>query len=302
MLNVPGPPAVMSNLIATDLTAVHPARTPLSSLAVANRMQTLPSHVDKAATRKLLAQSGAKGIDDTPTPATRSRKGAGGKGVGAGGFKALDLVELARLGIAHQPFNTTHGSKGATWTAIRNALVTSCGAHLDDLSTIAVQHKMEGLVAYKKNPDSADCEVKFIATLLKGTSYDITIQSSLERLEQQWDDAKDKSDAVKEKLRKKQEEDTVGAPEVFTTTASASALPLTSSSAADNVKHGADVKLEANTNTEPPAKRRRQSVRRESSGNSAELLQTIKEDSHKRQAHQKRVVEYMERDKSGRMT
>lgn len=168
MPNVPGPPAVISNLIATDLTAVQSpprptkytlpplninnssARTPLSSLAVANRMQTLPPHVDKAAARKLLAQSGAKGIDDTPTPAMRSHKGAGGKGVGAGRFKALDLVELARLGIAHQPFNTTHGLKGATWTAIRNALVTSCGAHLDDLSTIAVQHKMEGLVAHKK--------------------------------------------------------------------------------------------------------------------------------------------------------
>ncbi|KAF9029428.1 hypothetical protein BDZ89DRAFT_719784 [Hymenopellis radicata] len=91
MPNLPGPPAVMSNLMANDLTTVQspprptkytlppldvddsPVRTPLSS-AVANRTETLLPRIDKAAARKLLAQSGAKGIDDTPTPAARSAR------------------------------------------------------------------------------------------------------------------------------------------------------------------------------------------------------------------------------------
>ncbi|KAJ7600238.1 hypothetical protein C8J56DRAFT_1073011 [Mycena floridula] len=203
------------------------------------------------------------------------------------------VTQKPRAIVDRRPFLAPHGRKGPTWTGVRNDLVKKQGARLECITGAVIQHKMEGLVHYKKDPDSVDKEVKTIAKVLKSNSYDITIQAILERLETQYDEAKDKSEAAKEKLRKKAEDDQIGGEEIRN--ASKRGLVKKHQQALTSTSQGGTTTEESDSESKPssskhPAKCRRLNSRREdSSSSSMDLLDILKKDAETRGAHAERV-------------
>ncbi|KAJ6548359.1 hypothetical protein B0H19DRAFT_1378889 [Mycena capillaripes] len=142
----------------------------------------------------------------------RGRDGAekeneGNKADAGGGkriqFSANDLIHIARVAVDVKPFLAEHKSKGTTWQLLKDTLVQEGFPHRS-VRTDTIQHKVEGLVAFKKDPSKN----KKLANLIgEGTSAGITIAALLERLEDQHDQGKDKSDEAKAKIKKKSDED-----------------------------------------------------------------------------------------------
>ncbi|KAJ7734635.1 hypothetical protein B0H16DRAFT_1767130 [Mycena metata] len=116
------------------------------------------------------------------------------------------LIVLARAVVDEQPFLAAHKTKGATWDRVVERMRESREFSGAKLSTATVQQKAEKLVKFKKNP-TAKANEKLANIIGTGTSSGPIIGALLERLEQQHDDAKDKSDEAKEKIKQKNTED-----------------------------------------------------------------------------------------------
>ncbi|KAJ6530561.1 hypothetical protein B0H19DRAFT_1273571 [Mycena capillaripes] len=132
--------------------------------------------------RKAIGQSGVAGKK-------RGREGAekenatpaGKKGSNRIQFSANDLIHLARVDL--KPFLAPHNSKGQIWQLVTETLVDQGFRHLD-VRADTVQHRVEALVAFKKDPSKN----KKLANLIgEGTSAGVIIAALLERLEDQHD-------------------------------------------------------------------------------------------------------------------
>ncbi|KAJ7599820.1 hypothetical protein C8J56DRAFT_1037429 [Mycena floridula] len=245
--------------------ARHGALALITAGPVANNVLQPPAaprkSIDIEKARHLIGRSSA-----SPSATVTQKPRA----IGGRLWKGGDLVELARIAVDRRPFLAPHGRKGPTCTEVRNDLVEKQGVRLESITGPVIQHKMEGLVHYKKDPDSVDKEVKAIASILKGNSYDITIQAILERLETQYDEAKDKSEAAKEKLRKKAEDDQIGGEEIRDASMrglvkkhNINKCQQPSTSASTSTSQGGNTTEESDSESKPssiskrPAKRRR---------------------------------------------
>ncbi|KAJ7042822.1 hypothetical protein C8F04DRAFT_1175925 [Mycena alexandri] len=119
------------------------------------------------------------------------------------------LIILARAAVDAQPFLAAHGEKGSSWQSVVNIMKLDKEFRNTSLTANSVQHKAEALVAFKKNPNAQKSK-KLSSIIGQGTSSGIIIGALLERLEEQYDSAKDKSDDAKAKIKKKNDEDREG--------------------------------------------------------------------------------------------
>ncbi|KAJ7600444.1 hypothetical protein C8J56DRAFT_1038078 [Mycena floridula] len=267
-------------------------RTPLSSIKVDANFGVTPPSVLTAPqkkgvddeTRKLIGQSYSKPGDNfSPSVTHKARKfpspAVGGKGI----FHGPVLIELCRIAIGHNIYMTPHGQKSAAWEAVKNDLLKS---------------QVDGLVAYKKDPDSQDTHAKSVASTLKDGGYEITIQSIVKGLETQYDEAKYKSDGAKEIAKKKQEEDEAGGELIR----NASMRKFIKRTRSDEPVAGSSSTSKAVTvktddeGDERAAKRRCSRIRREGSGSSStgRLIKIIEEDMQSRKEYQERAEKQAE--------
>ncbi|KAJ7619954.1 hypothetical protein DFH06DRAFT_1234511 [Mycena polygramma] len=125
-------------------------------------------------------------------------------------YTADRLVTLASTAVDLKPFLAPHRSKGATWQALVDKLKADDEVFRNStISAASVQHKVETLVAFKKNKNPK--KYRQLANIIgKGAGVRVTIGALLERLEQDYDEAKGKSDEAKAKIKKKNDEDRDG--------------------------------------------------------------------------------------------
>ncbi|KAJ7911733.1 hypothetical protein B0H13DRAFT_1875566 [Mycena leptocephala] len=124
-------------------------------------------------------------------------------------FGGTQLIQLARAIDKCKPYLAPHGGVGDSWKATNQHLKAN-GFNLDVKYT-ALQTKAKALIAYKKDPTCE--EAKSVASHIKD-DVAILIASTLEKIEQQYDDAKDKSDAAKLELKEKLENETMAGDKV----------------------------------------------------------------------------------------
>ncbi|KAJ7575464.1 hypothetical protein C8J56DRAFT_1063414 [Mycena floridula] len=266
-------------------------RTPLSSIKVdANFGVTPPS---------VLTAPQKKGVDDETHKLIRqsfSKPAVGGKGI----FHGPVLIELCHIAVGHNIYMTPHGQKSAAWEAVKNDLLKSqVGACMPrDLKAQAVRHKVDGLVAYKKDPDSQDTHAKSVASTLKDGGYEITIQSIVECLETQYDEAKYKSDGAKE-IAKKLTNETEAGGELIRNASMRKFIKRTRSDepvvGSSSTSKAVTVKTD-DEGDERAAKHRRSGIRREGSGSSStgRLIKIIEEDMQSRKEYQERAEKQAE--------
>ncbi|KAK6981676.1 hypothetical protein R3P38DRAFT_3233757 [Favolaschia claudopus] len=144
------------------------------------------------------------------------------------------LIKLASAAVDLTAFLAPHKKKGVAWQAITDTLKKDKLLRRTKINAVTVQRKAEALVAFKKQ---------------KETSAGITIAALLEGLEDQYDQAKDKSDAQKEKIKKKADEDRVGGEAIRT--ASRIAFSKKSKKRARSPSPSAKSDDDAATDTEP---------------------------------------------------
>ncbi|KAJ6467548.1 hypothetical protein C8R47DRAFT_1201146 [Mycena vitilis] len=125
-------------------------------------------------------------------------------------YNAARLLKLASAAVDLEPFLAPHGSKVATWQTLVDKLKDDDEVfRKSTISAASVQHKVESLVAFKKNKNPKRYR-QLANVLAKKPAVRVTIGALLERLEQDYDEAKDKSDEAKAKIKKKNAEDRDG--------------------------------------------------------------------------------------------
>ncbi|KAJ7752348.1 hypothetical protein B0H16DRAFT_1837467 [Mycena metata] len=190
------------------------------------------------------------------------------------------------------------------------------------MTASTMQNKCESLVGFKKTP--GDPKYKTLAKLIgNNTSEAITIGALLERMEIQYDEAKDKSDEAKAVIKKKNDEDREGGEAIRQASMRTMCRKRSLSPASDDTDDNAtetdkdepvkpstpssslstiddDDKKKKNTDDaddnkkkkkaekKSSVKRRRLSARRSILGQDA-LFQLLKEDNERRAEHEKEV-------------
>ncbi|KAK6974775.1 hypothetical protein R3P38DRAFT_3481387 [Favolaschia claudopus] len=113
-----------------------------------------------------------------------------------------DLLQIGRAVVKLKPFLAGHGDVGKLWKAVNQHLRDNGFRH--EVASSTIQSKAHALVAFKKDPTCE--EARSVVSHIKD-DVAVLIASTLEQMEQQWDDAKDKSDAAKQEFKEKTEAD-----------------------------------------------------------------------------------------------
>ncbi|KAK6971427.1 hypothetical protein R3P38DRAFT_3242393 [Favolaschia claudopus] len=221
-------------------------------------------------------------------------------------FTGDDLIMIARAAIDVNPFIAPHGQKGSAWQQVVDNLEAQNFRH-KTISAASIQHKVEAMISFKKNPNGKH---KNLANVIgEGTSASITIGALLERLETNFDAAKDKSDEAKAKLKKKNDEDRDGGEAIRQASMGGLRKRARSPASDDDTDHDvgtprsrpADSSLDAldSDSDDSPAKgkkpsKRRRGMRRSHSGDADDLLALMKVENERRAVHDKRVAESLE--------
>ncbi|KAJ7175618.1 hypothetical protein C8R46DRAFT_1249156 [Mycena filopes] len=130
--------------------------------------------------------------------------GKGGKSV----YSSNNLIGLTCTCVDINPWIAPHGKKAAAWEETLSVAAAQKGFRHPGMNATTLQHKCEVLVGFKKDPEG---KYKNLAKVIgEGTSASITIGALLERMEIQYDEAKDKTDEAKVVLKKKNDEDREG--------------------------------------------------------------------------------------------
>ncbi|KAJ6611233.1 hypothetical protein B0H10DRAFT_1953194 [Mycena sp. CBHHK59/15] len=285
---------------------------PLREMAMNLPCGPIPSfHADSTTddTRKLIGQSTAK----LPTGSKSKRRSAGQEVVVAEPkaparpvFAGPDLVQLARAVAHKQPFLSAHGEVSTAWKDVNKYLKSKGFQH--EVKYTTLQKKAQALIAFKKDPKCEDA--KPVASHITGDTA-IIIAAALEQMEKQWDDAKDKSDDVKLKIKKKTEDDRFAGEEIRSASMRgrgqkrAATRSPSPSSDTDTVSPTApntaamgrlsalsSIELDDTvSNDKKKSKRRRVMDRRTDTpvSASADLVRILEKDSAQRQEHQKAV-------------
>ncbi|KAJ6533471.1 hypothetical protein B0H10DRAFT_2247163 [Mycena sp. CBHHK59/15] len=248
--------------------------------------------------RKAIGRSGAQTTGDgkeKKRARPKEKENVGGEGdTGTkpkGGFTGEDLIMIARAVIDANPFVAPHGQKGQVWQQVVDALWAQEFRHTT-ISAASVQHKAEALISYKKDPDGKHKNLSNI--IGEGTSASITIGALLERLETNFDAAKDKSEDAKAKLKKKNDEDRKGGDDEDGNTTDRETNTLsTRASAANSSLETINSDDDNATNGKKVSKRRR-GMRRSTSSDADGLLGLMKAENARRAAHDTRVAQSLE--------
>ncbi|KAK6984321.1 hypothetical protein R3P38DRAFT_2576127 [Favolaschia claudopus] len=116
-------------------------------------------------------------------------------------FDASDLIHITRVVVDLQPYLARHNEKGKTWALVVSTLLEQDFPH-KDISAGSVTNNL-----YSKEPAKNPQIANIIG---EDTSASIVIAALLERLETQYDQAKNKSDSAKAKIKQKNDEDRKG--------------------------------------------------------------------------------------------
>ncbi|KAJ7839282.1 hypothetical protein B0H13DRAFT_2677249 [Mycena leptocephala] len=162
-------------------------------------------------TRRLIGNSGAvkeKGRKTKKNQENPDVAADGSTKVGKSVYTGDDLIAIARASVDINPWIAPHGRKGPAWDAALALLVNQKGFRHPNMTASTLQHKAEAMVSFKKDPHGKN---KNLANVIgDGTSAAITIAALLERMETQYDEAKDKTDDAKAILKKKNDTDREG--------------------------------------------------------------------------------------------
>ncbi|KAJ6468104.1 hypothetical protein C8R47DRAFT_1223396 [Mycena vitilis] len=122
-------------------------------------------------------------------------------------YNGDDHVAIARVVVDMNPWIAQHGQKGVIWQRCVEKLL-ALGFRHNNINATTLQHKCEALISYKKDPQGKN---KKLANILgDGKSAGILIAALLERMETQYDEAKDKGDDAKAKAQAKHDADKEG--------------------------------------------------------------------------------------------
>ncbi|KAJ6613517.1 hypothetical protein B0H10DRAFT_2222162 [Mycena sp. CBHHK59/15] len=154
---------------------------------------------DQAPTKTVASDKGNVG-DDENQPVNHSAVKA--RAV----FGGCHLLALGRAIVLKRPFFAPHKGVGDAWKDINQYLREhSFGL---DVKYTTLQTKAKALIAYKKDPKCDD--TKSVASVIEGDGDTaVLLASVLEAMETQYDDAKDKTDEAKLKLKEKSDEDRI---------------------------------------------------------------------------------------------
>ncbi|KAJ7442125.1 hypothetical protein FB451DRAFT_114546 [Mycena latifolia] len=263
--------------------------------------------------RKGIGRSSAAGQPEKKRGRSKKEKENGEQDTASKGkptFTGEDLITIGRVVIDLNPWLAPHGQKAHVWQEAVNVL-TQRGFRHATISAASVQHKAEALVAYKKDPTGKHKNLNNI--IGEGTSASITIGALLERLETQFDAAKDKSDDAKAKLRKKNDEDREGGESIRQASMKTlrkrarspdsddaaatdreeapTPTPTARAAAASSSLETIDSDDDNTSNAKKGCKRRRRTERRSGSASEAEgFLTLMKAENTRRARHDERVA------------
>ncbi|KAJ7189892.1 hypothetical protein GGX14DRAFT_408473 [Mycena pura] len=254
-----------------------------------------PSHVAKLVTNKPKGKENGK---------EKKGKGKEKKVDGKMVFSGVDLIAVCRIVIDVNPFLASHGQKGAAWQEVADKLLAdgfrhtvinrvakpttytwggALGIHgfpclfrfrvydCKGITGQTIHQKAEALVGWKKNPTGKH---KHLGGIIgEGTSTSISIGALLERLETNYDEAKDKSDEAKAKLKKKNDEDREGAE----------AIRRASMGTLRKRAHRPEKDAEDDTDIEPAADK--------TTASSSTSLESLDADNTDRKSKRRRIME-----------
>ncbi|KAJ7021216.1 hypothetical protein C8F04DRAFT_1195753 [Mycena alexandri] len=117
-------------------------------------------------------------------------------------FGGRELIQLARAVVLLRPYFAPNKGVGDAWKALNLHLRDN--SFPLDVKYTTLQTKAKALIKFKKDPECEDA--KSVATHIKGDTA-VLIASALEAMEAQYDEAKDKTDEAKLKLKEKSDAD-----------------------------------------------------------------------------------------------
>ncbi|KAJ7800122.1 hypothetical protein B0H14DRAFT_3786418 [Mycena olivaceomarginata] len=152
-------------------------------------------------TRRAIGNSGAD--KENPVAAADESSRAG-----KSKFNGNDLIGFARAAVDCNPWLAAHGKKGAAWEETLECAAQQKDFRHPNMNATTLQHKCEAMINFKKDPKGKNKNLAKVIGV--GTSAAITIAALLERMETQYDEAKDKSDDAKAVIKKKNDTDREG--------------------------------------------------------------------------------------------
>ncbi|KAF8182444.1 hypothetical protein K438DRAFT_1767364 [Mycena galopus ATCC 62051] len=123
-------------------------------------------------------------------------------------YNGDDLIGFARACVNVNLWLAGHGKKGLAWEETLDIASKQKGFHHVNMSASTLQHKCKAMIGFKKDPKGKNKNLAKVIGV--GTSAAITIVALLERMETQYDEAKDKSDDAKAVIKKKNDADHEG--------------------------------------------------------------------------------------------
>ncbi|KAJ7846494.1 hypothetical protein B0H14DRAFT_3454379 [Mycena olivaceomarginata] len=228
-------------------------------------------------------------------------------------FNGNDLIGFVRATVDCNPWLATHGKKGLAWEETLECYTNQSDCRHPNITAAALQHKCEAMISFKKDPKGKNKNLAKVIGV--GTSASITIAALLERMETQYDEAKDKSDDAKAALKKTNDANCEGGEAIRQASLRAmrrkrAPTPDTDDDAmepepepeadadADSPDTNSTTKVTAASsssktidadNDKKPAKRRRLTERRSASGKDA-LLDLMKEENKHRAEYDNRIA------------
>ncbi|KAJ7082157.1 hypothetical protein C8R43DRAFT_1142829 [Mycena crocata] len=225
-------------------------------------------------------------------------------------FTGQDIIAITRATVDRDPFSAPHGHKAQAWQDIIDALLAQNFPHTT-ITHNSIQHKVETLVAYKKDPSGKHRNLSHI--IGEGTSTSITMGALLGRLEDQFDASKDKSEEKKAQGKKKRDENDEGGNTIHLAsmktmgkhqrspspgsdmesdntedTTPTSRTAAVAGSSLDTINSDDDNEANARKSK---SKRRRKMARRSTSSGADGLLALMKEENARRAKHDTRVAD-----------
>ncbi|KAJ7764154.1 hypothetical protein DFH07DRAFT_956169 [Mycena maculata] len=226
-------------------------------------------------------------------------------------FGGTDLLQLGRAIVLKKPYFAPHGKIAEAWKQVNKYLVDNGFRH--KVQYTVLQSKAKALIAFKKDPDGEDAAP--VASQLQGDAG-ILIAAVLEQMEQQYDDAKDKSDEAKSKLLKKTEDDRVAGEAIRAASMRGRKRAASRSSSPDSADPDTDPEPTTRAPKKSPAaalsadssveiiedgdskrqtKRRKMDRRTDSVSATADIIKILEKDMVQRNEHQQETAATMKR-------
>ncbi|KAF9069402.1 hypothetical protein BDP27DRAFT_1421038 [Rhodocollybia butyracea] len=194
----------------------QPLRLPSPKLTFRPQLPSIQTLLRHTGPPEHLKDTNAPTATSANIMASPGKENAGirGRRVGTTVWDGNGLNMLARAMLTVKPYLAKHGKKGKCWEEVRSVMLQDGFKHRE-VNSAAFQRKGDDLVKFWKDPNSVQPGVKSIAAVLRENSAPkITIASTMDRVEAECDEAKNKSDEAKAELAKQKEENFLGGEEI----------------------------------------------------------------------------------------